>query len=605
MPRSFRLFLFLLIISLIRPGLQAAAVPTNVQIIRQNELIGRNIFSVADALEGLTSVDLVREGGRGQRSFGKMRGSTSKDLLILLDGRPLNFEFDGEVDLAQIPINMVDRIEITRGGSSVAYTGQASAGVINIITARPDEKGFHTRLGTGIGRDGLNHSHGKFFLRNFLGDLSYMASVESGNAFQENAHHRSNNHFANLTRSFNGKGFWGLEYFYQSSNQGDSDGTTAAFETWDKFVEQDAFNDKRMRREEIQHGKAYLSYPLFGGAVHSDFTHRIRKAEQGVTESGPFLRHQENIHDDLNLRWHRKGFEIGGDKEFMDRSLEGFEQNKSQHHDVYVFNKWENENWTLVPGVRWDHDSVIGDEFTPRVAGSVRISKEVSFSLSSQRAFRAPTYDELFVTSGTLSNPDLEAEHNWSSDAGIQYTSNDNLFSLKATGFYVKTSDRIMTDPTLNQWINKGWGERQGAEGELSWEWGQNTDMLHMRLSGNYTYQVSQVSLNDGQGLVAAAQTPSNLAFAKLEYLMPRKFTLVNEFRYESTQFQNDNHQGPKIPGHGVWNIRLKQKVLKADLWFDVENVLSNRYAEAYASTGPWPQPAVTFWVGGSIKFDN
>lgn len=54
--------------------------------------------------------------------------------LILLDGVPLNQ--DGKYNLEDIPSDIIDRIEIVRGGGSVLYGSEASGGVINIITKK-------------------------------------------------------------------------------------------------------------------------------------------------------------------------------------------------------------------------------------------------------------------------------------------------------------------------------------------------------------------------------------------------------------------------------------------------------------------------------------
>ena len=65
---------------------------------------------------------------------------------ILIDGLPVNGREDGNVNLSQINMNNVERIEMSQGPMSVIYGTDALAGVINIITKK-DSKPFNLNLG--------------------------------------------------------------------------------------------------------------------------------------------------------------------------------------------------------------------------------------------------------------------------------------------------------------------------------------------------------------------------------------------------------------------------------------------------------------------------
>jgi outer membrane receptor protein involved in Fe transport len=57
--------------------------------------------------------------------------------LVLLDGIPFNDPFGGWVYWTRVPLESVDRIEMTDGTNSSLYGNYAMGGVINIITTRP------------------------------------------------------------------------------------------------------------------------------------------------------------------------------------------------------------------------------------------------------------------------------------------------------------------------------------------------------------------------------------------------------------------------------------------------------------------------------------
>lgn len=81
--------------------------------------------------------------------------SNSEQVLILLDGRPINNLSGGSFDLSEITSNIVERIEVLPGGGSTLYGSSAIGGVINIITRRPTEK-VTTQAGVTFGAYGLN-----------------------------------------------------------------------------------------------------------------------------------------------------------------------------------------------------------------------------------------------------------------------------------------------------------------------------------------------------------------------------------------------------------------------------------------------------------------
>ena len=105
-------------------------------VIRMEEFAGE-FKSVPDLLSETVGVQVRRFGGEGERSEISIRGSTSSQVVILLDGVRLNSAQSGGVDLSTIPPELIERIEVQRGGGSVQTGSDAIGGVVNIITRRP------------------------------------------------------------------------------------------------------------------------------------------------------------------------------------------------------------------------------------------------------------------------------------------------------------------------------------------------------------------------------------------------------------------------------------------------------------------------------------
>ena len=97
----------------------------------------RTVQEALKFLPGLIS-DGTAGGQLGALSSQFLRGGASSQVLILLDGRPINdIGFFGGFDLSNLTTNAVERIEVIPGGGSTLYGSDAIGGVINIVSRDP------------------------------------------------------------------------------------------------------------------------------------------------------------------------------------------------------------------------------------------------------------------------------------------------------------------------------------------------------------------------------------------------------------------------------------------------------------------------------------
>src|SRR5262249_34687767 len=97
--------------------------------------IARNGYrTVADALSQVPGVNVARYGPFGELAQVNIRGSSALQVLVLLDGLPVAGSQIENVNLEQLPVAGVDRIEIVEGGGSTLYGSSSIGGVINVIT---------------------------------------------------------------------------------------------------------------------------------------------------------------------------------------------------------------------------------------------------------------------------------------------------------------------------------------------------------------------------------------------------------------------------------------------------------------------------------------
>ena len=110
--------------------------PPGTTVIPVEEARRTGARTIAEAIAAVPGIALQFSGSSYEPVLLRVRGSTSEQVLVLRDGRPITDSYSGIVDLARIPLDRVERIEITRGPVNALYGGGA-AGMINIITAVP------------------------------------------------------------------------------------------------------------------------------------------------------------------------------------------------------------------------------------------------------------------------------------------------------------------------------------------------------------------------------------------------------------------------------------------------------------------------------------
>ncbi len=110
--------------------------PAAVEVLTNKKLVATGAINLQEALKFATGISYQAQGPKGI-SQGTMNSKivirgVEKGTLVLIDGVPLNQS--GHYNLDNIPIELVDKVEIVRGGGSVLYGSEATGGVINIIT---------------------------------------------------------------------------------------------------------------------------------------------------------------------------------------------------------------------------------------------------------------------------------------------------------------------------------------------------------------------------------------------------------------------------------------------------------------------------------------
>ncbi len=106
-----------------------------VSTVSREEIAALPVTNVADILQYLPGLDIRRRGANGAQTDLSMRGGTFDQVLVLLNGIPVNDPQTGHYSLhLPVSVGLIERIEVLQGAAAVTAGTNAFAGVINIVS---------------------------------------------------------------------------------------------------------------------------------------------------------------------------------------------------------------------------------------------------------------------------------------------------------------------------------------------------------------------------------------------------------------------------------------------------------------------------------------
>jgi len=143
--------------------------------------------TVEQIVSELPGVAVTRYGGPGALSTISIRGSTPSQVQVYVDDIPLNLATGGGVDIGFIPIWGMERLELFKGSSPIAFGATGIGGLLHVATQSPEENTIRGAIGVGSwGTQNLAVS-GSYLLPSVRASVSLSASKWLGNfRFEDN-----------------------------------------------------------------------------------------------------------------------------------------------------------------------------------------------------------------------------------------------------------------------------------------------------------------------------------------------------------------------------------------------------------------------------------
>lgn len=544
-----------------------------------------------------------------------IQGLTGENVKILIDGVPMVGRLNGNIDLSQINLNDIERIEVVEGPLSVSYGSNALAGTINLITKKGSTKPisfsgkyFTESIGNQNVDGNLGFSKGKnygnlTFTRNFFngwneGDspwsndqliadssrvqlwkprTQYLGGIKYGRRLKKG------------TILFNVNGF-----DEQIINRGYPRGPYDEIAFDEEFLTRRLDNSITLdlKLDTVNRLQVIGAYNLYERKRHSYITDLTGVSSEPNNTPGM----NDTNYTDLKMlratftrlpggRSYR--YQLGLD--MNNETVRGarIENNEQSIGDYAMFLslEWQPSfNWTIKPGLRASYNTQYGSPVVPSLYAKYQIKPTMSIRGSVARGFRAPSVKELYMDFVDINhdihgNPNLVAETAIHSSLNYSYTilKKTRTFKLKAGVFYNHIENKIslaQSTNTLYQYENIDEALSLGFNTELQYSFG------HWKTSAGFSYTGTQNKFDDAEPLPIAY---SPQATASVNYAWKKQKADFSVFyKYSGPQpnlVLDDNGDLAQgfIEQYGLLDVTANKRIWKNrfTLGIGVKNILN------------------------------
>ncbi|WP_319500612.1 TonB-dependent receptor [uncultured Draconibacterium sp.] len=499
----------------------------------------------------------------------RMNGLEGPYSQILINSRPVFSGLAGVYGLELIPANMIERVEVIRGGGSSMYGSNAIAGTINLITKDPVTNSFETSVnnsfvGAGSDYDAASdyniNINGSFVTDDYKTGMSIFGFHRKRDPFDANGDGYSELASINNTTI-------GARFYQRVASRGK--------------ITIDYFNINEDRR-----GGNKFELPLHESDISESVQHQInsgalnfdlllrdndkfsafvsmqgvdRGSYYGAEQDPSAYGHTEDLTYAAGLQYIRNidyllfspatitsGIETSGSS-LEDEKLGYYDAAEDVHYGntqiadqgmtnygAFVQSEWKTEKVVFSAGLRYDrynieekienNDDVSGNVISPRVSLLYNIAEHLQFRSSFGRGFRAPQiFDEdLHIeTSGSRkvlheNDPNLKQESSNSFTASLDYSNEfgDWQYQLLVEGFYTQ-----LVDPFANEY---------GTPDE-------NGTVIYTRVNAEDGARVQGINIELNASPSQKFQLQSGFTIQKSEFEAPQEFGEKRFFRTPNT----------------------------------------------------------------------
>ncbi|MDD4979939.1 MAG: TonB-dependent receptor [Candidatus Omnitrophica bacterium] len=617
--------------------------PNNISVITKGQIERSKAKTIPELLSGQGSVIMRDYIGNGKTTNADIRGfgeTGLSNVLVLVDGRRVNNIDLSGTDWTQIPVSMVEKIEILRGAGSVLYGDNASGGVINIITKEPAYRKNELKLGL------LGGSYGTYG-ENI--ELSLDKENFSGLGLFEQ--YRTDGYRINsdlIRNDFNGK----LKYSLNESlktrftfgNHTDKYGLPGglldgelntrdrrASVTPDDFARsRDYFIDFGIEGDLDEFGKVEVD---LAKRKRDTFFNNVKYSWMSERNTVTYTMNSKYLLENKIFR-NRNKFIAGIDyfdaeQDINDGSYAGNPDKLTLSKKDYGFYLMDQfyftDKFSFTGGTRYEtarynfeqEAVLIGSEksrfkesvFNAALNYNYRADSNVYLSFAN--SFRLPLVDEVYVNKfdyglgpGGGLNSALGPQTAKNYEAGIRHSLNKN-FLIGLTGYMMKVRNEIYYEPTTGNNTNYDKTIHRGLEFSTDMKWDER-----IKLFANYTF--TDAYFKGGtydKKMIPAVPVHKWSLGGDIKFHKYFIFSLVGNYIGERYFISDQANVLPRMASYLTVDTKLIFDKGIVSAFLGINNLFNEEYYEYGAASfdrtykNYYPAAERNFTVGGSIKF--
>lgn len=555
---------------------------SSVTVITREDIERSQAASVAELLQGNAGINVASQGGSGKLTALYLRGTNPGHVTVLVDGIRMGSVTAGTVAWEFLPLEQIERIEISRGPNSALYGSEAIGGVIQIFTRR----------GEGPFRWGASATGGRYNTREVAADFSgskdnnwvsarvarastdgfdaRQPTFEFGSLLDEPDDDGYKNSSASLRLGHRFSAGSELEFHGLHASGNTEFDSSFPYANEDDFVQQSLGMTLRTSLTEDSDLTVTLGRSL-------DERKSFRAGEPASTSRFDTERRVFSIQDDLQLS-DSDSVSFGFD--YHDDRVDGttaYNETARDTRAIFAQYQKQTDQYSLLARLRPLDDEQFGRHTTGNIAGGYQLTRQLGLTASYGTAYKAPTFNDLYFPDFMgfpTSNPNLEPEQSDTIELGL--TGKHALLDWDLRAYRTRIDNLIVLDSSYVP-ANLSTAQIDAIEASLSGSWlGWDSKLAATWLDGK--------DENTGNTLPRRARR-------SLRIDTDRQFGksgLGASLIAQSTRF-DDVANTKQVAGYGIVNLRASQQLSrKLKLQARIDNVLDKDYqiVDTYNTAG-------------------
>ncbi|OED41764.1 hypothetical protein ACH42_13095 [Endozoicomonas sp. (ex Bugula neritina AB1)] len=442
-----------------------------VSVITRDDIEKKQATSLSELLKSVPGLNVSTKGGAGSDTSVFIRGASSSQTLVLLDGQRINSATLGTTGFQYLNPDQIERIEIVRGPRSSLYGADAIGGVVQIFTRKGKGEPFFTvKAGTGsrntneLGLNFAGESEGTQFSLgvNLFETGGYDATND--NYSNNEGYNKDDDAFrnkslsANLSHEFENGLEAGMSVSHnQGKNEYDGYTTDSAYKkypyspyaefktsTLNTFIIKDISN--------LWFTRVDLGYSNSKTDNRGENDSSLAPYSPTMFETSRISALWQNDISWLDAQILTVGLDFYNDN--IDSSTTYTDPAKDSVEDsrynmaVFLQNQTEFDSSDLLIGLRTDKNEAYGTNTTGNIAWGFELPKAMRLVASYGAGFRAPTFNDLYYPEDAwkyVGNPDVQPEK--SQNYELELSGKHKVAGWSVSIFQNDIEDMILWEP--------------------------------------------------------------------------------------------------------------------------------------------------------------